>query len=511
MAVRASTLFAGVLLGAATNAQDFIDLPWRLAADGRLEVQVGAAPTGNTEWASQEWEPMFPDLLPGEPDDTNGFGRPGDLGVIALVPLLFHGPGGAAAIDDASLRLQKLGIRVSMLPASVHTTTPDPLLDLLRVQHIARGEGAIADMALHAYLDDERRSAFVRAAAARALLDRGRKFGTERNAEAISAALAGRDGPTALQTALERLPDDADLIVGIHTAAMPPATAALAAWRRRVHLGVSEIALTGGGSMSPAQLYPNQVLMDRPGQLPYELATRFGNWRVDYALIALRCSHADAWWFRLGGKFEPGRIANGLAATNAKATIREKDGVVTASAHGWNLSASRDHFEAWQGDLGEGRRGTRAAELRGRAAAGEPPAWLLVPRSSRLWQRGGSVAADLEVRLDAQRASLTASARCSDPDAAARLLDGWKHRQAAWHVDLDAPVARDTTLTWREVQDGEPGVSDRLVAPLRWFQWIGRISGQAEGDTVRWTLAVADLPILDMVRWLPYIGQWRSH
>ncbi|MCB9886525.1 MAG: hypothetical protein H6838_13610 [Planctomycetes bacterium] len=60
MAARASTLFAGVLLGAATNAQDFIDLPWRLAADGRLEVQVGAAPTGNTEWASQEWEPMFP-------------------------------------------------------------------------------------------------------------------------------------------------------------------------------------------------------------------------------------------------------------------------------------------------------------------------------------------------------------------------------------------------------------------------------------------------------------------
>ncbi|MCB9886523.1 MAG: hypothetical protein H6838_13600 [Planctomycetes bacterium] len=54
-------------------------------------------------------------------------------------------------------------------------------------------------------------------------------------------------------------------------------------------------------------------------------------------------------------------------------------------------------------------------------------------------------------------------------------------------------------------------MSDRLVAPLRWFQWIGRISGQAEGDTVRWTLAVADLPILDMVRWLPYIGQWRSH
>ncbi|MCA8967635.1 MAG: hypothetical protein KDC48_22330, partial [Planctomycetes bacterium] len=503
-AARAGTAIVAILLGAGLKAQDFIDLPWRLTADGRVEVQVGAAPTGDTEPSTGEWLPMFPGLLPREPDGGDGFGETGTLGVIALVPLLFHGPGGAAAIDDASRRLQKLGIRVSMLPASVSTTTPDPLLDLLRVRHIARGQTDLSDFALGAFLADEHRGEFVHAAAAQALLDRN-GIGAKLHADAITAALQGRDGTVALQAAVERVPDIADLILVLHTAALPPATAALAAWRRAMQNEVGRTAREMGGSMSPAIIVRPQRAMDQPGQLPFELAVRFGNWRVDGAVIALRRGDVDAWWFRLGGRFDPTKLATGLAATAAQAMVREKDGVVTAQAHGWSLRASRDFFEAWQGDFGAGPFGSRAAELRSHVAAGQPPAWIFVPRSSALWRNAGWEPADLHVDLDPQLRSVSATANCQDAEIAKRLLRRWKALQVDLTIDLDDPVSADQPWTWRQVRDAGEGLAEDLKPILRLREWIGAVTSGIEANTIRGSASVAELPIFDVLHWLRYV------
>ena len=158
----ASMLLAGA---GALAAQHIVDRRWRELDDGRLEVHTELLPEVTGEWVS-----MFPGLLQG----GQLVGEVGELGLVPVVPLLLHGAGGAAALDEAGIRLQKLGVQVVINPGWVRDRIgQDPLRDLLLVRRFSAQDLFVATFALGEFIQVEegRRDPFVTAAAAEAWAD----------------------------------------------------------------------------------------------------------------------------------------------------------------------------------------------------------------------------------------------------------------------------------------------------------------------------------------------------
>jgi hypothetical protein len=304
-------LGAGLVLSVGTVCQDFVEVPWSTSDDGRLLWQYRDPELADHEG---EWLPLFDGLLDGKAQTITA-GEHLRYGPLLLLPLLLHGDGGAAAIDEAGRRLRKLGLRVSFEPAQAALRDSDPLRDLLRVRYLGSLDVAAADYTLSRWAADPERDHSVRAAAAGELGTRPNSVFWS-DADDVRAARVTRNGVAALHAGLQHLPDDFDLLLGVHSAALPTAGNLLRAWRRYQLRFASMVVMDGGASISPASYLTGQCMLDYPGQLAYELAVRFGNWRVDHALFALYLGDPDRWWFHLGGKFDVDRIEAGLRASD---------------------------------------------------------------------------------------------------------------------------------------------------------------------------------------------------
>ncbi|MEO6598095.1 MAG: hypothetical protein ABIP94_25400 [Planctomycetota bacterium] len=483
-----------VLLG-----QDFVDLPWRQSETGRLEVRKLANAAGAREPQFGEWVPMFPgSFVRGENGVDAGEDELAAWGPFILLPLLVHGDGGAAALDESSRRLRKLSLGQTVLPDALLQLRPDALVDLLRVRHLATSDLAVTFDALRSYATVGRRDAFVRAAAAQAYAEHAVPLGWAASDE-VDRQRAKRNGAAALQSALARMPDDVDLVLGVHGAAMPGAAAALAAWRTCMLGYLSTVALASGGSMSPAQYCVGQLALDRPGQLPYELATRFGNWRVDHALIALRHGERDQWWFQLGGVFQPARIVQGLREVGGEVWSSE-GGEVRGKLGDWQVRATATELEAWPVAMEIASRGAKLATLHDRAAPGQPPAWLLVPAKSRLGALLDAVGCSLDVRLQLSPRTLTATAVCAAPDAAQGLLASWQAWQQARRCDPNDKPSGEEHITWRDIAEAPIGCLENQVTRLAWRRCVQAVRATGEDARVTWLLDLAPFSLVDLVR-----------
>lgn len=477
------------LLVGLAPAQDFVDLRWRELDDGRLEVHTGVPPAAAGQIGAA-WQTMFPGLF----ENGSAFGEITHLGVFPILPLLLHGDGGAAAIDEAVHRLRKLDVRLILAQHwfSRHAR-PDALRDLLYVRYLEQQDPYSATRALISLAtagDERKRDDFVRAAAAAAAVRRLAEARRE-----VEAELVGRNGLAALHSGLQRLPDDAAMVAGMHTATLPTAAGLLRAWRLLLGRLASEAVLNAGGAMSPAENVVPQMQIDQPGQLPYELAARFGNWRVDYALFARRGPESEQWWFHLGGVFRPGQIAAGLRDAQIDAALR--DGIVTATAHGWSLRATAATFEAWQGDLGGVGRGRRMNAYHARAES----VWARVESSTPLARRLGIGDATLDVVFDPGAGVVEASVDCRDDGAAGAVLAAWQRWRATAAVALDDEVPERPGITWRMIGSAPAGTNERERGELTWRRAVGRIEARRQGARVRLRSDLSACPTLVILGW----------
>lgn len=490
--LRLSTPGAIVLLATLGAAQDLIDLPWRSSDDGRLQYQsIDPDPTV----APGAWLPMFPGLLEAPTGALTA-----DPGLLqqpfVLVPLLLTGDGGAAALDDATRRLHKLGIAVSFDAVAVSRRDADPLRDLLRVRHLGGLDLAAGHYALAQWARDPARDPFVRAAAWNELAvhEQARDW---REWDEVQRGRAERNGPAALHAALERLPDDFDLVLGVHSAALPTPRRLLEAWRQSLLRLASSGVLEAGASLSPAQIRAGQLAIDRPGQLPYELAVRFGNWRVDYALLARR--QADAgWWFHLGGRFLPDRLREGLRQSGFRVATGDD---LEATVGGWHVRATATTLEGWREATPPTARGTQTPSFERRAAPGAPPVWLHLRATGDLAAAlPGWRTLDVDFEPGAHR--LTATAACRDAPAATACRERFAAWQAGHRCDPDARAGEDGTGTWRDIETAVPGLGEQQ----RW-RWTFRRLAQAvvcrvDGDRLQGTCDLSVFPLDDLVRLL---------
>lgn len=481
------------------GAQEYLDLPWRVTEQGRLEVHELADSVDAAVPQFGEWTPMFPRLFQRAARNEHPDEDLGRFGPFLVLPLLVHGDGGAAAIDEATLRLRKLALGTTCHRLTLLQLQPDPLVDLLRIRHIATIDVAAADLALHSYAFDDRRDAFVRAAAARALVDRLRARGEDVD-DGTAALLVKRNGAAALQAALARAPDDADLLLGLHGAAMPSTAPLLAAWRTFMTRFTSSVYLSASSSLSPRQYTIGQLATDRPGQLPCELAAIFGNWRVDHALFALRHREQDEWWFQLGGSFQPQRLADGLRAVGGSASLGEA-GELRGSLLDWEIRATTSELEAWPKGMNIGPRGARLAELHGRASANEAPAWLLIPSTSRLGGQLGVAGCSLDVRLQLAPRAATAVAQCPDAPAAERLHANWRTWQAQRTCTPTDKVPGED-VTWATAVTVPPGAAEGRRTRWFWRTCLQAVQVSRDGARVAWTLDLANCSLVDLVRLL---------
>jgi hypothetical protein len=480
-------------------AQDIVDLPWRVTDKGELEVRQPAWDSvGKAEQQLGEWTPMFPGLFQPAATEGRAIQWVTKWGPMLAIPLLVHGDGGAAAIPEATRRMQKLGIPATLSRDTLRNLLRDPWRDLLHVQHLAATDVAIAAFALMDFADDEKASPFVRAAACDALLRGSTILPAQR--EVYAKQRVRRHGSATLHQGLALLPDRADLVIGVHGAALPSPAPLLSAWRRMTAMLASSHLLQSG-PMSPDQETVAATVGDWPGQLPFELAQRVGNWRVDHALLALCTGDESGWWIHAGGLFQPERIAEGLRAGGFEvenATAAE----VRAVVHGFVVRATASEFEAWSEDLAPGRRGSLVGDLRDRADAGAAPVWAFVPATSRFAAEAGFAETTLDVRFDPSSAKAAATATAPNHDDAARLLAAWRAWQGERRCEPDSKVGGDTTDTWGHAAALPPGLGEQYRTRLAWRRCMQAVHAGQEAATVRWSLNLTPFPLVDLVRFL---------
>ncbi len=304
-----------------------------------------------------------------------------------------------------------------------------------------------------------------------------------------------RPGLAALGRAATVVPSDCDVVVGLHAASLPSPQSLLIDWRRlQVLLASSEMTRSGAG---PDLLHGFQATMDQPGQLPYELARRFGNWRVDYVVAGIRTEHENAIWLFLGGAFEPERLAFGLRAAGLPVAVGH-DRTARGSVDAWRFVCSAESLEAWQGEIPENAgRGMRLDPRWMRAA--DTAAWLWVTPGSRVCRALGLGGAELKLEWSLTGRRLQARHEAPDERAAAGLAQRWRDWQARRALDTDWRNPNVMDVSWREIEDSPVGVRESAKRAVRWLRLVQRITCEIEGPRVRWELPLEDVSGSDVV------------
>jgi len=504
IAAAARALCALLAVTAGLAAQDFRDLPWRTGADGSLQVLVDSLPTGVGDAAEPGgglgWQPMFPTLF-----RDDGFGGTADfgdafrVGPIAALPLLVHGHGGAAALDEAEHRLRKLGIRVALDRGSMQDVQPDPLLDLLRVQWLTNAAVSAGARHLLDLAEDERRDPFVRAAAARAVQQFAQAWAPGQDEPSV--APPPRVGAPALHAGLARAPSDCDVVLGMNTAALPRLAGLLSAWRRLQLKLASTAVLYGGGNLSPAVLAEGQLRMDVPGQLPYELAVRFGNWRVDYALFAVRARETQAVWLHLGGVFQPESVRKGLEQAGIEVAADDAGGI-SATVYGWRVRCSPSALEAWPESMRVAARGGLLASLHGWAQPSAAPVQAHLPAGGRWGEALRLAAGGMHLQFDPSTMLATAIATAATPADAKAIRKSWLAWRASRRAAPDQQALGLEHTTWADVKQFAPGVGEPLPTALLWRRCVQAVSVEVDAARVSWRCDLRAFPATELVRLL---------
>ncbi|MCA8977659.1 MAG: hypothetical protein KDC98_23240 [Planctomycetes bacterium] len=378
---------------------------------------------------------------------------------------------------------------------------PDPLLDLLNVRFLEQSESCSASFILLDYSMDARRDAFVRAAAAEAFLTQCKDSelrGTYR--DSVEKARGERDGKAALLRGLSRLPDNADVVAGVHSAALGTSSEMLKAWRSLSIAKLSEACLSSGGGVSPAQLALQQRQMDMPGQLPCEIAVRFGNWRVDYALFALRwVDGSNRWWIHLGGIFQPAKIARGLGVDDAGT---QRGSELRLEVGGWTVRAAAETLEVWEGSFDVSGRGSGLADFHEHASQGTAPIWAVIKARCETAALLGLGDAAFRVEIDPANARGIAVAHYAGDEHATYAAEQWSNWKAAQMREVEEQIGAPKSRRWLEVSHAPAGAMESGKDALAWRSTLEGVDVTTRGCAVTWEAQLPENACDETVRLL---------
>lgn len=479
-------LALGLALVAGARAQDIAELQWRQGPLGALEMAL-AEPTHRSE---THWFPLFPWVA--------SLREAGGIAPLAtalagmqpeyLLPLLWHGPGGAAATPDATKRLQKLGLGTALV---VSGPSEGELLDLLRVAHLSRQPLMIATMTLRSHAEDPLVATSVRDAALGELAARNELLGLP----TPPARLDSRDSTRPVPS----IPVGSSWWLAIDLARLGPIDPVWQARRGWAVRTAATYLLAMGGSISPASLANMQMWVDGPGQLPVELARVVGNWRVDRMLLVGYQAPRIGWFMVLDGAFDVPRLRAALRAAGATVE-RLPEGAVAGSAlrlGAWSVTVRSDSLEIATSEIA--RRERADLDERFRSLADQGAAFGGWNEQVSLGIGG----------LEASRGSWTFDGRRFD--ARVEAVDPIREAQrlradlAGFGLDLDRVVAGDVSV--RELLDMPPGVRepDRDEAAGR--RLMSALQVRPDAGTLVVSADLGAWSKLDLVRLL---GRWPS-
>jgi hypothetical protein len=481
-------LALGLALVAGARAQDIAELQWRQGTLGALEMAL-AEPSHHFE---THWYPLFPWVA--------SFREEGGTAPLAtalagmqpefLLPLLWHGPGGAAAIPDATKRLQKLGLGTALV---VSGPSKGELIDLLRVAHLSRQPWRIATMTLRRYAEDPLMATSVRDAALGELAARKELLGLPTPPTRLDSRDTTRPVPS--------IPVGSSWWLALDLARFGPIDPVWQARRGWAVRSAATYLLAMGASTSPATLADMQRWVDGPGQLPVELAQLVGNWRVDRMLLVGYQAPRVGWFLVLDGAFDVPRLRAALLAAGATVE-RLPEGAVAGAAlrlGAWSVTVRSDSLEIATSEIA--RRERAALDGRFRSLADQGAAFGGWNEQVSLGLGG----------LEASRGTWSSSGRrlqahiaVVDPDRAAAQLQA--ERSLLGH---DPDRILDGVLPVRELEAEAPGVreSDRDEEACR--RLVSAVQVAVEESALVVTVDLGGWPELELIRLLKrWPRQW---
>jgi hypothetical protein len=254
---------------------------WRRGDDGALEMHFFADVGGSIPDEQDRFVPLLgPDL---ERGIDNG-------GAIAFVSMLCHGPGDLLGMTDAEFHFGALGIDATDVGLRQFLATPRPSFDG------PRGRAELLDRLLAIDVLVRRR---VKGAVA--------ELGTLASESTLPAALRDRAGRgiavlrgnadplTRLRLSGDtlQLPAAFDGCVMIDHARLPDLSWFTPFGRRLAALTTAGYIAMAGGTTTPAMRNGAQSLCDLVSELPFGLAHRYGNARLDHSCVVVSAK-ADA-------------------------------------------------------------------------------------------------------------------------------------------------------------------------------------------------------------------------
>lgn len=486
------------------TSQDVADYPWRTDEKGLLWMDTAAQPHGSGPGSRDAaWVPLFPELVDLRPDNASDrITNLAGLGLFCLIPLLLTHEGGAACIEEAPRRMSKLGIRMTMNRDVMRDVSPDPRLDWLRLRWLESVDAAEATFVLYDIACDPRRDQMVRRGAAAVFATRMRQRAGVQD-ERVAAVLQPIDMPASLDSSLRRIPNDADWLVCVDCRSLHGSKNAMQAWRRFHQNMASAVSLERGSALPPEALIDMQSVIDRPGQLPYELACLFGNWRVDCAVFA-GATGADGWWMvTMRGDFDANAIETGFEALRFPVT-RDGDGDVVVRIAEYSLWLNEHGLEVVGLQRSGAPKGRWATLLQERPMK-DANVWVHVPVQSKLWPLAGLPQGKCDATLDVRTGSARAHYRADSPEHAERVMSTWRAWQAERSCEPEGGVPGRDDLRWRDVEAADPGLAGYADVALAWRQCVSATTVVAKGDEVRWELGWNGMKLDRLVGllWLP--------
>ena len=358
---------------------------WQVNERGELLV----APTLEAE--AGELRPLFA----GADDVLSAIAN---LGTAGFANLWLTGPRDLASLTDPALHFEIRGLRLDnaalrrRVAGAGDASTPQlarqALLDrILAVRLLQqRGEAGARDE-LEAVAADADADAFLRLAARDALA----ALAPDAAAAGPDEATAAEGVPNAVLMALREVPAGADIVLFADQRRVRPPLF-LPGLAARVGLEVSYTLLTGEAQEHgavPVDMVAGAVRFSlAPVLVPYELARRYGNARLDWTLLAARVptgpEQAGGLWLRADGLFEHERIAAGLAGDGFDARPGQRRETTVRAADGAVLKFGADRLRLVAGAFAARSPATGSVEELLPADVLAAPAWCLLPPKSQL-------------------------------------------------------------------------------------------------------------------------------
>ena len=442
------------LLDRMESGEDLIELRYQRDEHGLLEVascKHGAIP----------FHPMFPaDRLPR-----------GDVALNWLCgTLLLLGDGASVlASTDAERHLRRAGIDTDPVALRQFLVAPMPAGDPVR----ERVEVLDRLVAIDWLVRSGHRGVIAELTALAANADTPPMLAQK--AEAVLAAF-GKRPPTARQQLTVdtlRLPVTADVYVVIDHARLPDLLP-LRVLARRMAIESSYDVVRRLRAPTPDDLFYGQFVADALGEMPFEIARRFGDVRFDHTVIAANVQVADtgpqlAFAVHSVGAFDPARAAGAFAAmaaaTPARLGCERRDAGLCLTFGDREVTFDGSSLRAHsKGMAGRPRPAVAATLLVDAPAIAGPAIRIVVPKTSKLWLAvpalrlpAAAEEAVLTLSFGATcRAAVTLTVR--DEDAAAE----WAERCKGW-VAAAADAVR-LTLDQHTKGDGAKEIPAAIAA-----------------------------------------------